>query len=377
MTRKDEYFNIEEEFHSGDDKKYSRKERKIAIEKDRSKYKKTDIDQLKNRETLFSAEDFPEAKQGRVLAIYPEGIIVDKDGALYTCTIKGFLKKEKSKSKNLLAVGDFVLFEEKENTTGSICYIKERRSVLSRADNLLRKKEQLIAVNIDQVIITCSVLSPAIKPSLIDRYLIATEKGNMSPVIVINKVDLLSKEDLFDPALLIQEKDLLEQALSAYRSLHIPIICVSTDTGEGIEELKKIMKDKASVFSGQSGVGKSSLINAVTGSSIRVGDIARKTSKGSHTTTTTHLLPLECGGFCIDTPGIKSFGLWDMEETDLQAYYPEFSPYLSSCKYSGCTHRVEPDCAVQKAVEEGKISSLRFASYCALMGSLETQHRHR
>lgn len=373
---KDRYFEFEEHFHS-QDRKVSRKERKIAIEKDRSKYKKTDADKRKKNQSL-QTEDFSHLTRGRILHISPEGIFVDSEGAEWICQLKGSLKQEKNRLKNLVAVGDFVFFEKKDNQTGVICKVEERRSVLSRADNLLRRKEQLIAVNIDQVIITCSVVFPALKPSLIDRYIIATQKGNMLPILAINKVDLLETgtPDM-DPIPLEVEREIYAAFVKAYSALGIAVVSLSTVTGEGIDKLKDLMHGKTSVFSGQSGVGKSSLINAVTGSELKTGSVIGKTKKGSHTTTTTHLVPIEGDGFCIDTPGIKSFGVWDLEEKDLQHYYPDFFPFAEQCKFPNCVHRNEPSCAVQKAVEEGTISELRFASYCALMDSLAEEHRHR
>ncbi len=137
------------------------------------------------------------------------------------------------------------------------------------------------------------------------------------------------------------------------------------------------MHDKTSVFSGQSGVGKSSLINLITGSELDTGSMVQKTKKGSHTTTTTHLIPLEGHGFCIDTPGIKSFGLWDLKKEEIAAYFPEIMALSPKCKFLDCAHLNEPDCAVQRAAEKNKISRLRFGSYCALMSSLSEEHRHR
>lgn len=373
---KDNYFDFEEEFH-GNDRKVSRKERKIAVEKDRSKYKKSDVDQRKKIEAS-KTEDFSHLSRGRILAINPEGMSVNSEGIMWLCQLKGSLKQEKNKLKNLVAVGDFVLFEKKDNNTGSVCHVEERRSVLSRADNLLRRKEQLIAVNIDQVIITCSVVFPAIKPPLVDRYIIAAQKGNMTPIIVINKIDLLREDSPnVDPITRDVETEIYTLFVKDYSALGIPVVSVSTHTGEGIDKLKKLMHGKTSVFSGQSGVGKSSLINAVTGSELKTGLVIGKTNKGSHTTSSTHLVPIEGDGFCIDTPGIKSFGVWDLDEKELQNYYPDFFPYAERCKFPNCNHKNEPDCAVIAAVEAGEISELRFGSYCALMASLAEEHRHR
>lgn len=371
MTKnQDNFLGYEEEFH-GNDRKVSRMERKQAIKNDRSQYKKTDQDKLKKKAPIL--ETMTEtALRGRVLGIYPEGIQVQADltGTLYRCQIKGSLKKEKTTSKNLVAVGDFVFFEPREETNGLIFKVEPRRSVLSRADNLLRRKEQLIAVNIDQVIITSSFAFPPLKPFLIDRYIIAAQKGNMNPIIIINKIDLLDEGEE-------AEKELLIAAQKAYEDLSIPFLKVSVRTGEGIAELKKLMQGKASVFSGQSGTGKSSLINAILGSNLKTGDVVGSTLKGSHTTTTTKLLPVEGGGLCIDTPGIKSFGVWALKQTEIEQYFTEIATTALSCKFQGCAHDSEPCCAVKEAVESGEISFIRFASYQTLLETLKVKHRNR
>ena len=374
---KEQYFDFEEDFHAQHDKKSSRRDKKVASEKDRSKYKKSNMDQKKKIEAALR-EDLPDLPKGQILAISPEGISVVSNQQIWLCQLKGSLKKEKNRAKNLIAVGDYVLFEPKDHFTGSIAHVLERKSFLSRADNLSRRKEQLIAVNIDQVIITCSVVFPAIKPYLVDRYIIAAQKGNMDPIIVVNKIDLIQhKTPGVDLVTFEVEKEMFDAFFKAYSALDIPVIAVSTQTAEGLDQLRSLMHGKTSVFSGQSGVGKSSLINAVTGSNLKTGDIVGKTNKGSHTTTSTQLVAVEGGGFCVDTPGIKSFGIWDLDESEVLAYYPEFFPFASSCKFPNCQHLTEPQCEVRIAVEKGLISELRFASYCALMASLSEEHRHR
>lgn len=357
----------------GEDRKIGKKERKKASEKDRSKYKKTDRSKPSKNITL-SAEDHDKLLRGRVLSITPQGILVAHENDQYVCSLRGVLKKEKSQFKNLVVVGDFVLFEKGADNEGLIAKVEARKSILSRADNLSRRKEQLIAANIDQVLITVSVVEPVLKPFLVDRYIIATRKGNMRPIIIINKIDLIENND--DP--LIQEAlELYNDFIEAYRIAGIPVISVSAGTGQGMDELKETMRDKASVFSGQSGVGKSSLINAVTGLDLKTGPIVDKTNKGTHTTTTANLVALPFGGWCIDTPGIKSFGVWDLKKDEIESYFTEIHEAGKTCKYPNCTHTQENDCAVKNAVESKKISMLRYMSYQYLVQSESREHVRR
>lgn len=371
--------SVEDEYF-GHHRKEDKAHRKETKAKDRSKYKKTD--KVKYQQSIdrdlqakMGDESFLE---GRVLSIIPQGTVVSWKGQEIVCSLKGLLKKEKTQYKNLITVGDFVLFQ-KSGDEGIISQILPRRSVLSRADNLSRRKEQLIAANIDQVLITISIVNPQLKPPLVDRYIIATQRGGMEPVIVVNKIDLLDDKlhPEIDPVLTEQEQTLLEEFILAYQIAGIPVILISAETGEGVDQLREVMKDKASVFSGQSGVGKSSLINAMTGMDLKVGETVDKTKKGAHTTTTTNLIPLSFGGWCIDTPGIKSFGVWDLKKDDVEAYFPEIHEAGAECKYPDCSHAHEADCAVHQAIEEGKISLLRFASYQALLQSASTEHVRR
>lgn len=365
--KRDEHLHIEEEFHAATDRKRSRKERKQATGQDRSKYKKTDLDKRK------VAEIPKHLKRGRVLAIHPEGrVIIDHNGKILDCTLRGVLKKERKRDKNIVTIGDFVRFDPNDL---SIHSVDERYSILSRAETLGHKKQQLIAANIDQVFITSSVVLPPLKPSLVDRYIIAAMKGNMRPFILLNKTDLLSHiPDNYNPADFEKELKLYKEFIDAYVKLDIPLLEISVETGEGIPQLKAAMHGKTSVFSGQSGVGKSSLINAVLGSELQTGQVIGKTRKGTHTTTSAHLLPVEGGGFCVDTPGIKSFGIWELKSEEIQNYFSEISEASSHCKFKDCSHTEEPECAVQKALKKGTISRLRFDSFSALM--LETQKKH-
>ncbi len=339
-------YDYEEHFHGKDRKKW-RKERRHAQETDRSKFKKTD------QEKKAPVEIDPNWQEGRVVAITGEGIWVETRGKRILASLKGLFKKEKMEAKNLIAVGDKVRFTD----DFSIVHIEERTSFLARTD-ISGKKEQLIAVNVDQVIIVISVVSPPLKPALVDRYLIAAEKGNIHPIILINKIDLLPEGSE-------EEKERYLEFLSVYEKLGLPILSVSTKEGTGLEALKALLKDKTTVFSGQSGVGKSSLLNAAYGLSLKIGGLAQKTAKGSHTTTTAELLSLPEGGYCVDTPGIRSFGVWKLKREEVTVHFQDFLDY--SCKYPDCLHLTEPDCGVLKAMEKGQISRLRYESYRSLI----------
>ena len=229
-------------------------------------------------------------------------------------------------------------------------------------DNV-RQKEHILAVNIDQVFIVVSVGLPPLKPFLIDRYLIAAKKGNMDAIVVINKMDLLENNE--------EEKKKYLQLKEAFANSNIDILCLSTKTKEGLDLLFAKMKNKTSVFSGQSGVGKTSILNEILSTTMKIGPVVKKTAKGAHVTTSAILLPLPQGGFCIDTPGIKSFGIWQLTKEDIKNHFTEIAAYSVFCKYPDCDHLQEPGCAVQQAVQEGKISSLRFASYNSLIENLK------
>lgn len=364
-------------------RKEQRQERKIASNRDRSKYKLTD--QKKREKAVRREQSHLQHKlegtcRGRVLEASSKGFSVEWEGELFLCSLKGALKKEKRQVKALVVVGDFVFFEKAPGHEGVIVHVEERRSELCRADNLHHRKQQFIAANIDQVLITASVVSPPLKPGLLDRYIIAAKKGNMSPVIVINKVDLLSGEEVEGEAEqehIEEQRALFDQVKEAYGQVGIPVIEISVAENKGWQELKEVMKGCASVFSGQSGVGKTSIINGLTGGDLAVGEVVERTRKGAHTTTTTRLLTLEDGGVCVDTPGIKSFGVWSLEQRELEAYFTEIHQVGRECKFVNCTHQHEPGCAVKEAVDGEEISWLRYSSYLSLMEQLGEEHRPR
>jgi ribosome biogenesis GTPase len=344
------------------DRKEWKRHRKVRSLTDRSRFKKSDIDQKKKTSPTIS----PDWVRGRVLAIEPEGVIVQEGDRILRCSIRGTLKQERTREKGLLAVGDWVWFEPADGDSGAIALVEERTSWLARADSFGGQLQQLIAANVDQVLVTVSVVEPPLKPALIDRYLIAAKKGKMAACLVVNKIDLLKTAE--DPLWSLVEP--------LYRSLGVPVIPVSAQTGEGMELLRSHMQGRTSVFAGQSGVGKTALINHITGLSLPVGQLMRRAPKGSHTTKKAQLIPLIDGGWCVDTPGVRSFGVWDLSPQEVSDYFDEIRRLGSQCRYPSCRHVDEPDCAVRAAAERGEIHPLRYNSYLTLLEDAQERRRH-
>jgi len=369
---KDDTFIYHDEDDYFDTKKESRKIRKLAKKKDRSKYKKTDSDKQKQAIVL---PDLP-LKRGIVTTIRPQQFFVLNDEKTIICSLRGALKKENQKQKNLVIVGDFVGFEDLGDGTGVIHTIDERKSVLSRASHLSQQKEHLIAANVDIVLITVSVVDPPLRAPIIDRYIIAATKGNLTPVIICNKIDLLDDPE-YDEGKREEERQALYEYENIYNAIGYPFISVSAKTEIGMDAVRAIMKDKICVFSGQSGAGKSSIINATVGLDLKVRKTVSRTKKGAHTTSHAQLFMLDFGGACLDTPGIKSFGVWDLLQQDLRSYFVEIAEEGLSCKFPNCSHRGEPGCAIPQAIEEKKISLFRYNSYLALLDELQQEHLRR
>ncbi|NGX57052.1 MAG: putative ribosome biogenesis GTPase RsgA [Candidatus Anoxychlamydiales bacterium] len=348
----DERLNFEEKFHSKNNKEI-KKQRKLKQKKDRSKYKKTNLDKKEIKKV-----DTKDLIIAKVISISKEEILAKNEGITFKCSLRGLLKKEYTFNKNVLAVGDNVFLKKLNEDQGVIELIDKRFSILSRFAPR-KSKKQIIAVNIDQVLITSSVVTPPLKPSLIDRYVISANKGNMDSIIIINKIDLLESNE--------EEKKRYLEFIKEYKKLDYKIVSISCKDKISLDKLKKIMKEKTSVFSGQSGVGKSSIINAIFKTNLKTKDLAKKTYKGAHVTTKAELIELKNKGFCIDTPGIKSFGIWDLKIDDIKNHFTDFLKYSKNCKYKNCKHINENDCSVKKALKEKKISHLRFESYHSLI----------
>ncbi len=300
-----------------------------------------------DKSTPKKEEPMPEGlPEGRVISIRSEAVDVAMPTGVLQCTIKGSLKQHVGRIKNIVTIGDRVLVDETQ-----IAYVLPRTSVLSRIDPKNHRQEQLLAANIDQVLITLS--AQTLKPHLADRFIIAARQGNMHPLLVVNKIDLAYPEEFIE----------------LYRSLGYTVLPVSALSGKGIKELKAALKGKTSVFAGQSGTGKSSLINRALGANLRTAEIVAWNEKGSHTTTAVTLIPVEGGGYCLDTPGIRSLGIMKLERGDLIEQFPEIAAL--KCRFADCTHQGEPGCAI----ENGTVHPMRYDSYCKLQEEINSVRR--
>jgi ribosome biogenesis GTPase len=296
--------------------------------------------------------DAATVKLGRVLAVQGlHSTVQAEDGAIFSCATRRLLKTMATDERHVVAAGDFVMFRPVTADEGIIERVEPRKSVLSRAT---RGRQQIIVTNVDQVLIVASAAEPYLKPNLIDRLLISAHKTELRPLICINKVDLI------DPAS-------LAPLVGTYSQMGYRVLLLSAADGFGIERLRDALAGRASVVAGQSGVGKSSLLNAVDPSLVlRTGAVSTETQKGRHTTTTARLLPLSTGGYVVDTPGIRQFQLWDVIPAEVAGYFRDIRPYINQCRYPNCTHTHETDCAVKNAVADGWLDLRRYESYCHL-----------
>ena len=294
--------------------------------------------------------------QGTVIAAFRSYTLVkDLNNKLFKC--------QQRKSVGQVVCGDIVFWQAEDTETGVITSIKERRTILQRPD--INNNLRIIAANIDQVFIVVAH-KPELNEGLIDRYLVAAENSHLKPVILLNKIDLFTEKEFSD----------LKQRLQLYQDIGYPVIYTSAKKEDGLNSLTELLKDNNNIFVGQSGVGKSSLINTILKSDARIGEISEATGKGKHTTTTAYLYPLEQDqGHIIDSPGVREFGLIKLSEQDIIAGFTEFKPYIGHCKFRDCAHKKEPGCALLKALEDKKITLQRWQSSQRIIASLtETRY---
>ena len=278
-------------------------------------------------------------------------------GKLYDCRIKGKFRVAGIKSTNPLAVGDFVSFEpeEKDEGQGIIDGIEDRKNYIIRKSVNLSKRVHIIAANMDQALLVTTLAQPVTSTGFMDRFLSTAEAYNIPTIIVFNKCDLYDSEEI---------RSELDYRKAVYSAIGYHCLETSATEGEGLAELASLLKVKTTLLSGHSGVGKSTLINAIEPSlNLRTGAVSSSHNKGQHTTTFAEMHPLKMGGDIIDTPGIKGFGLVNMEDTDLSHFFPEIFTISKECKFHNCKHINEPQCAVKIALDEHKIAPTRYESY--------------
>ncbi len=284
--------------------------------------------------------------------------VMDDDGQNYECRIKGKFRTQGIKTTNPIAVGDFVEFElEPGQQSGVINTLLPRRNYIIRRSVNLSKQTQIIGANLDQAVLVVTLASPATSTGFIDRFLVTAEAYSIPAILVFNKLDLFSEEGL----------EILAEYMALYEGLGYPCYAVSALKGEHIQELQELLKDKTTLVSGHSGVGKSTLINAVVpGLELKTGIISEWSDKGKHTTTFAEMIMLPFGGKLIDTPGIRELGIVDIEPQELSHYFPEMRALMNQCKFHNCRHINEPGCAVLEALENGEIDSSRYDSYLSI-----------
>ncbi|MEG1898485.1 MAG: ribosome small subunit-dependent GTPase A [Bacteroidales bacterium] len=284
---------------------------------------------------------------------------------LFPAVIKGKLRLKGFNSTNPIAVGDIIEYEMTDEKLGVIKTILPRKNYIIRKSTNLSRQSHIIAANLNMVFLIVTIDLPEVKQQFIDRFLVTCEAYNVPVSIVINKMDLYNKEQL----------ERIARFKEIYEGVGYKVIYASAVTGNGLNEIKEMCKDKVVLFSGQSGVGKSSIIGALDPRLIlKTAEISDYHLQGKHTTTFYQMHPLISGGFVIDTPGIRGFGLVDVSKEELSTYFPEMLRIEDNCKFAPCTHTHEPGCAIKEAVESGIISYGRYESYLGMLDE-ETKYR--
>ena len=290
-------------------------------------------------------------------------------GVTYQCRIKGKFRTHEIKSTNPIAVGDVVDFDletKNDETTGIIKTIHDRKNYIIRKSVNLSKQTHIIASNIDQVFLLITIDNPPTLTSFIDRFLVTAEAYSVKTVLLFNKMDTYSEDAL----------DEVKYLAHVYRKIGYECIGISAKTGKGIDSVKALMKDKVSMFAGHSGVGKSTLINNIEPSlDLKTKEISSQHMLGQHTTTFAEMFDLSFGAKIIDTPGIKGFGVVDMDKEEVSDYFPEFFKLKQDCKFNNCLHTNEPKCAIKAALDKDEIAFSRYRSYIQILEGEDENYR--
>lgn len=289
-------------------------------------------------------------------------LVKTDEGSTVECKIKGNFRLKGIRSTNPVAVGDRVKIIRNQEGTAFITEIEDRKNYIIRRSSNLSKQSHIIASNLDQCMLIVTVNYPETSTTFIDRFLASAEAYRVPVCLVFNKTDRYSED----------ENRYLDGLINLYTTIGYQCYKVSALNNIGIEEIKKALEGKITLFSGNSGVGKSTLINAILPEqNLKTGDISNVHNKGMHTTTFSEMFPVNGGGYIIDTPGIKGFGTFDMEDEEVGHYFKEIFKISADCKYGNCTHRHEPGCAVREAVEKHYISESRYTSYLSILDDKE------
>jgi len=289
-------------------------------------------------------------------------VVKTDDGALVECKIKGNFRLKGIRSTNPIAVGDRVCIVPNAEGTAFITEIEDRKNYIIRRASNLSKQSHIIAANVDACMLVVTVNYPETSTTFIDRFLASAEAYRVPVNLVFNKVDLYSEDEL----------RYLDGLVNLYTHIGYPCYRISAANGEGVDALKEDLQGKITLFSGHSGVGKSTLINyLLPDQQLKTGEISSVHNKGMHTTTFSEMYPLGENGYIIDTPGIKGFGTFDMKDEEVGHYFKEIFEFSARCKYGNCTHRHEPGCAVREAVENHYISQSRYNSYLNILEDKE------
>lgn len=286
-------------------------------------------------------------------------VVKTDDGAEINCKIKGNFRLKGIRTTNPIAVGDLVTILPNADGTAFITGIDTRKNYIIRRSSNLSKEAHIIAANVDQALLIVTLAHPVTSTTFVDRFLTTAEAYRIPAVIVVNKIDLLCEDE---------DKEYLEAWSYLYRSIGYKVLEVSAETGEGLEKLNALLNGKITLLSGNSGVGKSTIINRIMPElNLRTAEISTTHDTGMHTTTFSEMFPLPHGGYLIDTPGVKGFGTIDFDRHEVAHFFPEIFEIAQDCRFGNCTHTHEPGCAVLDALEESHISQSRYNSYLSIL----------